>query len=524
MSTVHTDEERTRAGTVPDTREDGVARAGRGAWRAPSALLLALLAFAAIRLIGFDNLGTDDVEQALFARAWAWGYNTAQPPAFTWALMASYALFGPSLVAHAALRYLLIGLIFLLAYLAVRPLLPALRAWLASAALATMYPIGWGAHVGFTHTLMLCVAVLAICAVMVRLETRRSLARYVMLGALIGLGILSKYSFGLFFVPLALACAIERRTRAIILDPRFALSIAIGLALAAPHLAWMIEARAQYAPILDGLQGLGTSTGYIDRAAGALSSLVIAIAAFTAPFALVALALFRPLLRRNVTAPTAWPRVLFLTMLIALSALALLALAGQVGAFKQRYFHAILLTMPLAVVLWIDPRAGAAWRHRAFERFVVGVWIASLLALGGKALFEARSCRNCWLQAPYDDVAHAIALQVGEPAMLLSGDEHLGGNLRLRFPHAYVATPLYGTPFADTAHPADGACIVVWNVRRQGATIPDWLASFAHARFAVPDALLALAPVLVDGQIRRSGGRTEPYAFLALPRGTCRVA
>src|SRR3954447_13371695 len=58
-----------------------------------------------LRLWASPNIGTDEVEQALFAQSWAWGYNPRQPPLFTWLLLGAYALFGAGIVAHLALKY-----------------------------------------------------------------------------------------------------------------------------------------------------------------------------------------------------------------------------------------------------------------------------------------------------------------------------------------------------------------------------------------------------------------------------------
>src|SRR5271163_2723843 len=79
-----------------------IATDARGFW-----LLLAiyLAAHAALRLWASPNIGTDEVEQALFAQSWSWGYNPRQPPLFTWLLLGAYKLFGASVLAHVMLKY-----------------------------------------------------------------------------------------------------------------------------------------------------------------------------------------------------------------------------------------------------------------------------------------------------------------------------------------------------------------------------------------------------------------------------------
>ncbi|MEJ0068754.1 MAG: hypothetical protein WDO24_08550 [Pseudomonadota bacterium] len=75
-----------------------------------------LVVHAVLRLWASPNIGTDEVEQALFAQTWAWGYNPRQPPLFTWLLLGAYRIFGPDVAAHVMLKYAALGIMYGCAY------------------------------------------------------------------------------------------------------------------------------------------------------------------------------------------------------------------------------------------------------------------------------------------------------------------------------------------------------------------------------------------------------------------------
>src|ERR1700754_1566663 len=81
-----------------------------------------MLAHVVLRVWASPNIGTDEVDQALAAQAWSWGYEPRNPPLYTWLMMAFYAVLGPTTWAHIVLKYVLLTALYAFAYLCGRRL------------------------------------------------------------------------------------------------------------------------------------------------------------------------------------------------------------------------------------------------------------------------------------------------------------------------------------------------------------------------------------------------------------------
>lgn len=478
----------------------------------------------AVRLWASPNIGTDDVEQALMAQSWRWGYNPAQPPLYTWLLLGTYGLLGPGVLAHMLLKYLLVAGCYLSAWLAARQMLPAAAAALATASLLLLFGFGWGVHAGVTHTLTLTILLFLSLAVLIRLGERPGWGLYGLLGLCAGLGLLSKYSFGLFLLPLLLAMLLEPVGRRILRHPGMILAALIALLVALPHGLWMIDMPRDYAGRLATLAGRGEAGGAARAMLTGFGSLAQAGLTFLAPFWALALVLFTPALFRPATGRAdPWTRILAWTVGFGLLALAFTIVGGGATQFKDRRMHPILVGVPLLTLLAIATAPLARWRWRVHVGLLITIATISLLALIGQALFEPKSCRNCRLHAPMPALAQTLAAQGIGPGTILAGDEHLGGNLRLHLPAA-VAVPLYGDVLPPPGDPA-GQCVLVWNSRGTvPPALPGALAAFAGRAYGIPAAELADTPASVALPLLRNAGRAEPFAWLVLTErdGQCR--
>src|SRR5690606_20493752 len=197
-------------------------------------LAIYLVAHIALRLWETPNIGKNEVQEAIAAQGWSWGYHPRNPPLHTWLLMGSYGLFGANVLAHTVLKYVLLGALYAFAYLSGRRLLksPALAA-LSALSLTLLGPFAWTVHTAWTHTLLLAVAVFATFWAALRLDANRRLTDYLLFGVVIGAGLLAKYSFLLFLGPLLAAMAITPQTRSVLLDRRMLASLALAAVLIA---------------------------------------------------------------------------------------------------------------------------------------------------------------------------------------------------------------------------------------------------------------------------------------------------
>src|SRR6478609_11652075 len=94
------------------------------------------------------------------------------------------------------------------------------RAAAFTLSLVLFFWFGWEIHQSVSHTLALLAAVLALFIAALAFAERRTAARAFLLGLIIGLGLMAKWSFLLVLLSLAAAPAITPETRRMYREPR----------------------------------------------------------------------------------------------------------------------------------------------------------------------------------------------------------------------------------------------------------------------------------------------------------------
>ena len=256
-----------------------------------------------LRLILSPVLGTDDVEQAVCAQSLALGCDLRQPPLYTWLQWLTNQLAGEGLLAIFLLKYGLLALLYWLLYrIGLRLFADTATAGIAALSLWLAYPFAVGVHQGVTHSLLLSVLLAASFLTALRLEARRSLGGYLLLGLLLGLGMLAKYSFALYAAGLVLAALSLPRYQVLLLDARALATLLAALLVVTPHGLWAWERLDAMHGALGGLGQLNAPAAYWPRVAGGLASLASALLQFLFPLWLIVL-IFYPRAFRPLPAP-----------------------------------------------------------------------------------------------------------------------------------------------------------------------------------------------------------------------------
>lgn len=408
-------------------------------------LLLYFGAHALVRLLVSPALELDEAEQALWSQQLQWGYG-AQPPLYTWLQWAVFRLAGVSLAGLALLKHLLLALAYAAVYLAGRTLLPRGPALLAAAGMLLLPQIGWEASRDLTHSVLLTALAAATLAVALALLRRPQAWLYLLAGLLVGLGLLSKYSYAVFLLVLLLALATGDDTRPVLLR-RWALAgAALALLITLPHALWLLEhgheAAARLAETLEGPPPRGEQTALLRG----LGRLLLVVATFIAPFALAAALLFgraaraqwrhtlapHPRLRCDVRA--FWRRYFCILAVVLLA----LVLSGAVGVVKERWLMPLLFLVPLAFFSSLPDLAAHAALPR-MGRLLAGVALLILALMALRAPFHGWRGHPDELNAPVRALAQALRAQGydGQGA-IAARPRALAGGLRLQFPAARV--------------------------------------------------------------------------------------
>lgn len=478
----------------------------RGYW---SVLACYVVLHATLRLWASPNIGTDEVDQALAAQAWAWGFGPRNPPLHAWMLMGSYSVFGVSLLAHVVLKYTLIFALHGFFYLCARHLLktPGL-AEVCAFSLLLMGPIGWTAHTGYTHTLALGAAMFATLWAFLRVYEKPSLARYLIMGLCLGLGCLAKYNFILFAGAIFAAMLWFRSLRTLVLNWRFMGSIATALIVIGPHAYWMLTQSFDYAQQLQTVTGMDEADGYFANVGRGLGSLLETTLLYLAPLWIVFAAVFAPVLRRPSQGASPPQQMLGLALGLVFVALLAGVFFAQVTEFKPRYMAAALLTAPLVGFALLDNRGVERARLAAMVgASAVGAAIVFGGLIGQAAAYHY-TCTRCWHEMPIDDFAQRIRTDGIEPSTIIAGEIHVAGTLRLAFPDAAIIDAR-DAPWAPERN-ASGDCLLVWNVRMMGEAPPEHLVAFVTQRIG---AAPAGVPIYVDLPLRRSVTRVDRFAY-----------
>lgn len=483
-----------------------------------------LVGLMAWRLLLFPGMANDDAEQLLFGQALAWGYDIANPPLFTWAVIAVQQALGPTIVAVTVVRFAVLWGVYLALYAATRTVVadPRLAILAALMPLAT-YLIGWDAVFKYTHSLLLLLACLLTWLALVRLDRQPSLGAYLGLGAAIGFGCLSKYPYALFLASLTAATLFDRSLRQRFVDLRILLTIGVAAAIAAPAWAWIgAHWQAVAAMGTEKLQG-DDSGSYVLAVGNGLLELAAALFTLAVP----AVLLWPLFLRGTWRQPNASAnehdrlrRLLGRSFLICLATIVVAIPLLRISTLRPHLLFFLVL-----VPAWAMARAEAGGvaeetRHR-LVLILVAVAIAVQGGLIAKSFLDPIWDRRGRHQLRYDRLAAAVA-EIGFRSGTIVADAYpypIEGGLVPYFPEARVVSVKYPW-FTPPRRGEGGRCLIF---RNEGGESEARMAAAVAARLATP-----VPPTASRGTISlsKTAGDRRParffYVLVEDPAGDCR--
>lgn len=335
-----------------------------------------------MRLAFSSTLQVDDAEQVLHAGHLLLGYEFPQPPLYTWLTWGAFQVFGPSLAVVTVIKYLQIAALFhvtwrLSWHLFVEPL------WRAAAVMSyLLLPVfAWQMHVGFTHTVMMALAMAMTLHALLSLGASRDGKRYAYLALAIALGMYAKFGFFLYLLLLAFAALATPRYRAVLGDRRMAAVLVVCLVLAAPYYGWLIEHWAWFNASL-----AGKMEGEHRLHLGVLAHarLLLAGVEYALPLLLVLLWVFPRLylpprlFPRNTAEPGDPERLLGRFHLVLLAIMLILMVVKPVDYVKSRWMVTVLFPLPFWLLLRAR-RAYPEWVRGMRRLLLVGIALSVLI-------------------------------------------------------------------------------------------------------------------------------------------------
>ena len=440
----------------------------------PERLLFCLAAYylaqVVVRLLIPNALRIDEAQQVFLSQWLMAGYD-AQPPLYNWMQYAAFAVTGNYLLGLAVMKALTLFAIMASYYvLGCMVLKSRAYAVLACIGLFLTPQVFWQAQRDLTHTTatMLLVNLLMIAAI--QTIRKPNLTNYVLLGAAIGFGLLSKYNFAILLAPLIAAVFVLPEGRARLLDRRMLVTVALVLAIVAPHLYWLfyhvdVASEVTASRMATGAEQLGRLSEILTGTAGLIgSSVVVAL-----PSTLLLMLSFGRDFPKALKSRDRWSNF-FLTILAGIFlTLFLMVLVLTLTTFRDRWLLPLLQIVPLLICLRLE--AADLDGKAALQRVVPGVLLFMALLLPVTYTIARFDTDSDYLQ-PFDAFSETLRRQTGlnEMGVIVTGNWLMAGNIKNQFPES----PVVATDFENLRLPyvwrKDRPILLIW---RGGAAMPD---------------------------------------------------
>lgn len=434
----------------------------------PSSVISLLLLYCAIhflvRYLLSPNFTLDESEQMLFGQSLQWGYRFRHPPLITWLTWATLTPTGNSRAAFFLLKYVIMGSGLAAYFAAARIVIRDVRmAALSTFALLTTFVMGFLPHVDLMHTVLLATMLAAFLWAGARILVNGSPRDYLLLTAITGLGILSKYVFLVLPVAYGISIAMTPRLRARIKIGPLILSIVLGLAIVAPYAWWATTNEYSLFTLAKTItKGQGPSFSPLGWLTGT-GDLIWALISFGLPLIVIFPLLYWPACKK-LTVPDDqdrdWLRLYEITMIAGVLMMLVAVFFVGTEAFKARWMHQV--AMPLPIYLFLRARI-ANVSDRASKIFAGVALIFALGVVGARiAVYEthAKDCKECREYWPMQTYARDFRRAGFSNGTILAETYDLGGNLRGVFPNSRVVTPGYPVQVFGPSIP--GPCLLVW--------------------------------------------------------------
>ncbi len=309
-----------------------------------------------IRLLFSTTLQVDDAEQIIHAQDLLLGYSIPQPPLYSWLSWGMFKIFSTGLYALTLLKYALIALTFWFTWLVSGQLFQHLQTrYIATFSYLLLPSFAWHMHQGFTHTILLGFGIILTMHALLSLKENHSIKNYLYFGLALGIGLMSKYSFVLFIIPLLASAISISSFRYLIINQKIFLAIAVFILMVGPHTYWLTQHYQEIFISIDQKLKVTSDNLLVDRikSAGQFSVTVII---FVIPFALIFIInSWKRLFNTDKQVITDDLTLLLNRFyLIIIVSVLTLTLFVSMPHFKVRWFHPLMMIFPLWMLARIE--------------------------------------------------------------------------------------------------------------------------------------------------------------------------
>jgi 4-amino-4-deoxy-L-arabinose transferase-like glycosyltransferase len=393
------------------------------------------------------------------------------PPLFDWLYFGLSQLIGVGGLTIQILKTVLLTGAGIFLYLAVRPVFRhrlALDAAIVSYGTTAFY--GWDVFQQFSHTVTLILSMAFTLWALMRVVRHGRPVDYALLGLGLGLGILSKFLFALYFVALLAAALRSPGYRPAILSWRMAMTPVVAIIVVSP-LFLSLSIDGLFSTLGGRVVGAGGGPDL-----GSLGYLVVLTAEFWLPLAAILWACLAGAkragagqavvdVRTGADDDSFYPLVRDATLIMVLALIVSVLFLGTKIA-EGRYLVAFLSLLPLTIFAGLDrrepfPAPAVEGFRRVALVFIVGVAVVRFLIF----LFVSPPfcLPRCVVFVDYAPLAAKIGTVEGKQNVILTNHVHIGANLLRLLPNTRVSIASYtGEADLGIAEPSRRNCYLVW--------------------------------------------------------------
>jgi 4-amino-4-deoxy-L-arabinose transferase-like glycosyltransferase len=394
-----------------------------------------------IRQFFSSTLQLDDAEQIRLSQELLLGYPIPQPPMYSWLSWTMFQIVGVGLFALTLLKYTLITLTFWITWLVSGQLFQHLQTrYIAIFSYLLMPSFAWHMHQGFTHTILLGFGIVLSLHALLSLKDNPSTKNYIYLGLAFGIGLMGKYSFLIFMVPILISALSIDSYRKIILDSKILITIGAFVLMIGPHAYWLSQHYQEIFSSIDQKLQVTSDNTLIDRFKSAWQFSTAAVA-FVVPFALVFLInswrqLFNTDKQLSKQANVLLLNRFYWMMIISVIVLALFV---SMPHFKVRWFHPLMMIFPLWMMIRIE-------RQELLSKSIIK-WFNTILIIFTLLILSIRLLQVTIgpnfgkygrLNIPIYGTLNKLDNSLLDSSTLKTNDAFLGAHLLSKYPHSTV--------------------------------------------------------------------------------------
>ena len=346
-------------------------------------LIVYLVTHFLIRTLFSQTLQVDDSEQINYAQNILLGYPIPQPPMYSWLSWGVFQIFGTGLLSLTLLKYVFIALTFWLTWLVSGQLFQHLQTrYIATFSYLLMPSFAWHMHQGFTHTILLGFGIILSLHALLSLKDKPVAKNYLYLGVAFGIGLMGKYSFLLFMIPIFIAAVSIGSFRQIFANKKTWLTIGIFVLIIGPHVFWLTQHYQEIFLSIDQKLKVTSDNLLLDRMKS-VGQFIAAAIAFVVPFSLIFIInSWRKIFNIDKQASKDDSTLLLNRFyLIILVSVILLSIFVSMPHFKVRWFHPLMMIFPLWMLARIErktPLPKSIMRWFAVSTIIFTILILSI--------------------------------------------------------------------------------------------------------------------------------------------------